>query len=181
MKITIIKKENLQPNLWNGGKTYQYYIHPENSSFATKEFDIRISVASIEKVPSIFTKFNGFKRYLVMLNSELFIYRNNNPEKYKSLEVFAFNSDDDIQSQSLGFDFNVMISEKITSELVLIGNQHIFDKPKVFVFAIEICKVLVGEQEYFLNAFDLLYIENDTQKLLPISTTKKVVFSAFDY
>lgn len=114
MKIEIKEKKNLIPALWNGGETYEYFISPGNAVYGERNFDFRISSATIEKAPSEFTRFQGYDRYLVMLDSELVILRNSAPEKYKNHEIFCFNSDDHIISSSTGNDFNLMIksSEK---------------------------------------------------------------------
>jgi len=105
VKIDLIKNESIQPDQWSGGKTFQLFIYPENKFYADRAFDFRISAASIHKSPSVFTKFDGYRRYLVMLDNDLKIVRNAKEEHYKKWEIFEFDSSDHIESFSTGYDF----------------------------------------------------------------------------
>lgn len=69
MKITKISKDTLIPTIWDGGETFEYYIYPENALYANRDFLFRISAATITKVPSTFTKFKNYQRFLVMLDN----------------------------------------------------------------------------------------------------------------
>lgn len=102
MEYQIISKSTIKSSVWDGGETNEYFIFPENSVYAKRNFLFRISAASIHKTPSKFTRFDGYKRYLVMLDGVLKINRNGKEENYSEREVFKFNSSDKIISFNTG-------------------------------------------------------------------------------
>lgn len=178
MQFSIIKKNNIQPNIWDGGKTYQYYIYPQQSNYQTKDFQFRISVASIEKKPSDFTKFHGFNRYLIMLNSELEIIRNNKKEQYLQQQLFSFDSDDTIQSYTLGMDFNLMISKKINKQQIEISNLLQTNHEQIFVFGLEKSTVSINFKKITLGLDELLCIDNNNKDYTSITTNKNAILIA---
>ncbi|MDD2982587.1 MAG: HutD family protein [Crocinitomicaceae bacterium] len=161
MNIKIISKNDITPSIWDGGKTYEYVISPADSTYAARDFDFRISSASIEKTPSNFTNFQGYKRYLVMLGNDLKIKRNDVAEAYSKNEIFAFDSADQIQSFSLGTDFNLMIQKEgrpFNLEVKTLNDD--LESSVVFIFTLEETSVKINEQEFKLNVNDLLIAEN---------------------
>ena len=108
MEIKIFKKEEIIPGIWEGGKTWELFIWPPDKKYKNRDFDFRLSTASIEKSPSDFTRFEGYQRYLIMIDNDLNIIRNEEMEHYKKNEVFEFDSSDEIKSFSVGNDFNLM-------------------------------------------------------------------------
>ena len=71
MKIIFLPKNDSKASIWSGGLTYEYMVYPETASYADRDFAFRISSTKIEKIPSEFTKFKGYHRYLVMLDNAL--------------------------------------------------------------------------------------------------------------
>ncbi|MEY3200298.1 MAG: hypothetical protein RJA13_2256 [Bacteroidota bacterium] len=71
MEIRKFVKENLLSTKWSGGTTTQLYIYPENADFSSRQFDFRISTASIDVETSDFTSLNGFERKLLVLSGNL--------------------------------------------------------------------------------------------------------------
>ena len=69
MNIHLLPKKDSKASIWSGGLTYEYMIYPETANYTNRDFVFRISSATIEKVPSEFTKFKGYHRYLVMLDN----------------------------------------------------------------------------------------------------------------
>lgn len=56
---------------WSGGKTAQLFIFPEEATLAGRNFDWRISSATIETEESEFTSFDGYERILIPLKGKL--------------------------------------------------------------------------------------------------------------
>lgn len=162
MNIKIISKNDITPSIWDGGKTYEYVISPADSTYAARDFDFRISSASIEQTPSNFTNFQGYQRYLVMLDNGLKIKRNGIEEAYSKNEIFEFNSADDIQSFSLGTDFNLMVKKEgrpFTVEVKTLNGD--LESSLIFVFALHKANLKINQQAYDLNVNDLVLIENE--------------------
>ncbi|ASS48242.1 MAG: hypothetical protein A3D31_19010 [Candidatus Fluviicola riflensis] len=67
----IIRKKELTANKWNGGTTTELFIYPKNSNYAARNFDYRISTATIETDRSEFTDLPGYLRILCVLEGEL--------------------------------------------------------------------------------------------------------------
>jgi environmental stress-induced protein Ves len=69
--LKLLKKESYQNMPWkNGqGETAQIAIYPDGSSFANNDFQWRLSSASV-KTSTPFSLFNGYDRWLTILNGE---------------------------------------------------------------------------------------------------------------
>ncbi len=177
MKFKIISKSDLIPSVWDGGKTHEYFIFPADSSYAARDFDFRISSASIEKTPSNFTRFENYQRYLVMLDNELRINRNGIDEKYSKNEIFPFDSADIIQSFSLGNDFNLMIRKGEKVFQLNVQTLHaVYEHAWMFVFAIAETMLKVNQAEITLKNNDLLIIENHQAVSVILDCNHLVIF-----
>lgn len=60
MNIHLLPKEDNKASIWSGGLTYEYLIYPKTANYSDRNFVFRVSSATIEKVPSEFTKFKGY-------------------------------------------------------------------------------------------------------------------------
>ncbi|WP_430403407.1 HutD family protein [Fluviicola sp.] len=56
---------------WSGGTTAQLFIFPEGTTLEERNFDWRISSASVEVEESEFTSFDGYERILIPLSGKL--------------------------------------------------------------------------------------------------------------
>ncbi|WP_300671583.1 HutD family protein [Soonwooa sp.] len=176
MKYIKISKQHISPSIWDGGKTYEYYIYPPEANYANRDFLFRISGASIEKSPSVFTRFENFQRFLVMLDNDLNIKRNDKVEHYSQQDVFVFDSNDEIISQSLGNDFNVMVFKTIAFsgvEILTEFNHSIADF--ILVFAKVETEIQLNNQKIRLDKDDLLVIENSNQQEISVKSQHKVI------
>ncbi|WP_313027387.1 HutD family protein [Soonwooa sp.] len=176
MKYTKISKHHISPSIWDGGKTFEYFIYPHETKYANKDFLFRISAASIEKEPSIFTRFENFQRFLVMLDNDLKIRRNDKIEHYSQQDVFVFDSNDEIISHSLGKDFNVMVSKSITFSAVDILTEFsnsIADF--IFVFAKVETEIQLNNRKITLKKDDLLVIENLSQQEISVKSQQNII------
>lgn len=110
MTIKIFMEADFQTTNWSGGKTTELYISPENSSYAERNFDFRISRAVVEVEASVFTKLPGVIRYLSILEGALTLQINEDPTlALKPYEICQFQGDWDVKSFGKAMDFNLMI------------------------------------------------------------------------
>jgi uncharacterized protein len=99
---------------WSGGTTTQLCIYPFQANLGARDFDFRISTASVEVESSTFSKFVGFHRVLMILEGSLTIHHANKYAKH----LHAFDSDEfdgewDTSSEGKVVDFNVIYSRKV--------------------------------------------------------------------
>ncbi|MCO5259235.1 MAG: HutD family protein [Crocinitomicaceae bacterium] len=181
MKISIIKKSTLIPSIWDGGKTYEYCIYPPTSSYNERNFDFRISCATIEKTPSNFTRFEGYQRFLVMLDNDLSIIRNGIEEKYAKNQLFSFHSNDEIQSFSLGNDFNLMVKEDINAINFSITTVHqSYGNQWIVLFSLEDCEVEINQKIIHLDKNDLIVVNNTNCDSIQVDTTKNILIGTIN-
>lgn len=182
MNYSILKKKNIQPGIWDGGKTFEYFIYPENSTYSERDFLFRISSASIDKVPSDFTRFSGFQRYLLMLDGFLEIIHNGSEEVYSEEEIFEFDSDDSIVSKSSGSDFNLMVAKSVHfSSVEILSETKEINSGFIFLFAINQTEISLENQKIHLEENDLLIIENSANELIRIHSDSKIILSVVEF
>lgn len=107
--MKIIRKHEQKTNLWSGGKTTELFIYPDGSSYAERNFQFRISTATIETATSEFTRLNGFKRHLMILDGTLKIHHKNHYQKtLNQFDVDEFMGDWETTAEGKVTDFNLM-------------------------------------------------------------------------
>lgn len=109
MSIDILtySTESIQP--WSGGTTQELFIYPKTATAQDRNFDFRISTATVEVEESTFTNYQGYLRKLMVLEGELTILH----ENHYSIQLLPFEQDSfsgDWNSTSKGKvrDFNVI-------------------------------------------------------------------------
>lgn len=176
MKITKISKDTLIPTIWDGGETFEYYIYPENALYANRDFLFRISAATITKVPSAFTKFNNYQRFLVMLDNDLNIKINGKEEHYTPNDIFKFDSNSDIISYTKGNDFNLMVSKNVeTADVFFLNDAVQLNQSFIFLFTLNATSLKVNNETINLKRKDLLLIENKDQSDILLKTETTVL------
>lgn len=118
MKLIKIPKNKFTISNWAGGTTKELFIFPENSNYAERNFDFRISSAVIELEQSDFTKLDGFNRNLMVLDGEIIIKHEGHYSKHlKQFEIDNFEGNWNTSSCGKCTDFNLMTSNKYYGEL----------------------------------------------------------------
>lgn len=107
--ISIIRKEDLDTNKWSGGTTTQLFIYPENSSYAAKNFQYRISTATVDIEESTFTKLSGISRSIMVLDGTMELsHKNQHSVTLNKFETDKFEGDWETTSKGKVTDFNLM-------------------------------------------------------------------------
>lgn len=179
MKITKISKDTLIPSIWDGGETFEYYIYPENALYANLDFLFRISAATITKVPSAFTKFKEYQRFLVMLHNDLYIDNNGKEEHYTPNDVFKFDSESDITSYTKGNDFNLMVSKNVKkADVFFLKDEIRLNKTFIFLFALSDTSIEVDKEKIDLKKTDLFLIENNDQSGILLKSEHSILIGS---
>lgn len=181
MKVTHIKKRSIVPSQWSGGATYEYLIYPSTSTYTARDFDFRISSASIDDVPSVFTKFNGYQRYLVMLDGSLDCVHNEVKEQYAQHALFSFKSSDVIASYTTGNDFNLMIRDDIAAEVRVCDSLDVVKTSRFcMLYALQEGAVFIQDVMYTVEIGDCLLIQNLALTPLNLASLQKNVFGFWE-
>ncbi|KQB37350.1 HutD family protein [Flavobacterium aquidurense] len=182
MNISLFTKKNTTASIWSGGLTYEYVIYPKTANYTDRDFLFRISSATIEKVPSEFTKFKGYYRYLVMLDNCLDIKTNKEKKVYEKYEIMEFNSNDEVTSYTKGIDFNCMVSEKISHHKLKIANSNQNCNAQIIVlYSIDTIVIKINEKSYDLKPHDLLVIENPERENIMLDFSNECLFGLLDF
>lgn len=181
MEVEIIENQQLIPSTWEGGKTFEYFIFPRNALFKDRDFDFRMSSATLDKAPSLFTRFKGYHRFLIMLDNPLEMIRNGKRESHPAREIVEFNSADEIQSFSLGKDFNLMIKEELR-EKTTVGylEETASNKDFLILFALEDGRVKVNKESYAFKKLDCMIVTNPHNDWVELKGNKKCLMISFN-
>jgi environmental stress-induced protein Ves len=182
MNVHVFPKKDSKASIWSGGLTYEYMIYPKMAKYADRDFVFRISSATIEEVPSEFTKFKGYYRYLVMLDKGLEIEVNKEKKAYKKYEIMEFNSDDEVTSFTKGIDFNWMVSEKTSHHKLEVANSNQnCNADVVILFSLDTTVITINEKPYDLEPYDLLFIENQEKENIRLHFSNECLFGILDF
>lgn len=115
-----------------------------------------------------------------MLDNDLELVRNGIEEHYTPKDVFVFDSDDEIVSNSLGNDFNLMVSQKIKSAQVQIAKGYIhMAEPYGFFFARAKTRISCDGFSAELEAGDLLLVQNAGEVKLSFFSNEIIITGFF--
>lgn len=110
--IEIIKSDNFKKSKWSGGTTTQLYIYPKDADYQKRNFKFRISIATTELMESNFTKLQGIKRVISILEGKMDL---SHKDKYDvtlaPYEIDRFSGDWDTVSKGKVKDFNLMLKD----------------------------------------------------------------------
>lgn len=182
MNIILLPKKDSKASIWSGGLTYEYMIYPKTANYTNRDFVFRISSATIEEVPSEFTRFKGYYRYLVMLDNSLHIEVNKENKIYEKYEIMEFNSDDEVTSYTKGIDFNWMVSEKTGDHKLKIANSHQnYNAEIIIIFSLQTTVTKINEKPYYLEPYDLLVIENQKKENIKLHCSNECLAGILDF
>lgn len=121
MIIKIFNEEAYTQTAWSGGVTTELYIYPENSSYQQRDFLFRLSTATVELEESLFTKLEGIKRKLMVLEGEVtLIHKDHHQKALRAFEQDLFMGDWETSSHGKVKDFNLMMKEGLAGTLDVI-------------------------------------------------------------
>lgn len=128
---------------WKGGKTEQLCIVPEEASLQERNFDIRISSATIDLEHSEFSDFTGYRRYLMKLEGDITLLIDDKIIIIKGDEAFEFMGDEKVISISKepSRDFNVIIKKDKKADISIKENEKLNTNKGEYIFSLEKAKI----------------------------------------
>ena len=106
--MLFLSRFNCVLSKWSGGTTAQLIICPADSEYKERNFDYRISIATIDDEQSVFTSLPLYKRHLVALSDRVELIKERENVSLKKLDIFAFDGAEHVESRGRATDFGVM-------------------------------------------------------------------------
>jgi environmental stress-induced protein Ves len=103
---------------WTSGTSTELFVFPADGNFQTRDFDYRISTATVEAEETNFSDFSGLTRILLVLNGKLtLIHENRYTKELATFDQDRFDGAWKTRSKGKVQDFNVMFTENYEAEL----------------------------------------------------------------
>lgn len=118
MILKISKASDFSTINWSGGTSTQLYIFPETANYQERNFDFRLSTATVEIEKSDFTSLPGISRKLMILEGAIEInHENRYHKKLGKFDTDSFEGDWHTSSIGKCIDFNLMTRGTTSGEL----------------------------------------------------------------
>lgn len=185
MKIRTGQKKQYPTSKWQGGSTTELLVLPEGSSFAARNFQLRISMARVLGPEGSFTPMKGYRRNLLMLEGAMLLHGQKGIRLVLPGDEIKFSGSESISSKGSGTDFNVMLRKGRAAVQMLslaAGEAVILDQSVsgqlVHFFAWKgAVQIRIGKLKYRLEKGDTLWIEelDSAAEIILIAEKKSVV------
>jgi environmental stress-induced protein Ves len=170
MEYSIITSEHFQPVSWSGGTATELFIFPKTANYHLRNFQFRLSTATIETDKSDFTTLKGISRKLMVLSGVITInHENHYSRKLGRFETDEFNGGWKTSSAGRCTDFNLMTTGNTTGEVeaFLIEKEQVIncnikessDWVFVYVFSGKV-RIDINHKISILSKGDLLILNN---------------------
>ncbi len=109
MEIDVKIYNTFTTSKWSGGETTELFIYPPASQYKKRDFQFRISSATIPEEKSDFTKLPGIDRNLLVLSGTTTLTFPDQVVTLSEDEQIEFSGDWDTTSEGEATDFNLMM------------------------------------------------------------------------
>ena len=176
--INLLRANDFQVSDWSGGKTKQLYLSPPTGHYGKREFDYRLSTATVELAESQFSDLSGFHRILMSLDHTLHLHNASRQEEtvLAPFTPYFFEGSDSITSRGTCTDFNLIYSDHYQGQMLAIldGQELSQDEAIQFIYALSDLMVTgTGLPSLNLETGQLLIVEKETQE-----TELQIMFSS---
>ena len=163
MKMLHLKQADFATNRWSGGTTTQLFIWPEGASYASREFQVRISSAVVELPESDFTPLPGVTRYITPLSSSFTLtHPGKAPVVMNPLDApYRFSGEESTHCVGKATDFNLML-KGVEGEMCLAHTDAQLRPGLNAFYAPAPRRFTVDGAEFPLQAGEMLVVITDT-------------------
>lgn len=165
MQLTSYAQQKI--STWSGGTTTELFIYPEEAEYSERNFDFRISTATVEVEESNFTQLPGYKRILMILQGELFIeHKNQHSKILHQYDCDEFFGSWETKAKGKVVDFNLMMKEGLNGSLSVVmidensNTTYQYNENKFIGLYVLEGSLIANEQT--LHSKDFLLFENKT-------------------
>ena len=176
--VTLLRANDFQVSDWSGGKTKQLYLSPPTGHYSKRDFDYRLSTATVELAESQFSDLSGFHRILMSLDHTLHLLNASRQEEtvLAPFTPYFFEGSDSITSRGTCTDFNLIYSDHYQGQMLAIsdGQELSQDEAIQFIYALSDLRVTGTDLPSLnLETGQLLIVEKETQE-----TELQIMFSS---
>ena len=176
--VTLLRVNDFQVSDWSGGKTKQLYLSPPTGHYGKRDFDYRLSTATVELAESQFSDLSGFHRILMSLDHTLHLHNASRQEEtvLAPFTPYVFEGSDSITSRGTCTDFNLIYSDHYQGQMIAIsdGQELSQDEAIQFIYALSDLMVTGTDLPSLnLETGQLLIVEKETQE-----TELQIMFSS---
>ena len=176
--VTLLRANDFQVSDWSGGKTKQLYLSPPTGHYGKRDFDYRLSTATVELAESQFSDLSGFHRILMSLDHTLHLHNASRQEEtvLAPFTPYVFEGSDSITSRGTCTDFNLIYSDHYQGQMIAISNgQELSRDDEIqFIYALgDLTVTGTNLPALNLEAEQLLIVEKETQE-----TELQIMFSS---
>lgn len=176
--ITLLKSSDFQVSDWSGGKTKQLYLSPPTGHYGKRDFDYRLSTATVELAESQFSDLSGFHRILMSLDHTLHLHNASRQEEtvLAPFTPYFFEGSDSITSRGTCTDFNLIYSDHYQGQMLAISDREELSQDETIQFIYALSDLMVtgtGLSSLNLETGQLLIVEKETQE-----TELQIMFSS---
>lgn len=176
--ISLLRANDFQVSDWSGGKTKQLYLSPPTGHYGKRDFDYRLSTATVELAESQFSDLSGFHRILMSLDHTLHLHNASRQEEtvIAPFTPYFFEGSDSITSRGTCTDFNLIYSDHYQGQMLAIsdGQELSQDEAIQFIYALgDLMVTGTGLPSLNLETGQLLIVEKEAQE-----TELQIMFSS---
>ncbi|MBP2623973.1 HutD/Ves family protein [Streptococcus oricebi] len=126
LKMRHLSPKDYQESSWSGGKTRQVYLFPQTSHYGDRDFDYRISTATVELERSNFTPLENYERILMTLDGNIDLIHSDSQEviSLTPYTPYAFSGASPIESRGTCTDFNLIHSPRYEGHMQAISSEQ---------------------------------------------------------
>lgn len=123
MCITRIAPSLMKTSSWSGGKTTELFILPAGADYGARDFDFRISSATVDLPASDFTSLPDYNRFISPLTGHLTLSFSGSGSAAPSTvtlapgEIASFDGSWSTHSEGMVTDFNLMVRKGLTGSM----------------------------------------------------------------
>jgi len=180
MIIDILKAADFKTTKWAGGSTTELFIYPPTSNYESRNFDFRISSATVEIEQSDFTKLPEISRQLMVLSGSIKVsHKNHHAVQLHKNDIDSFEGNWETFAVGTCVDFNLMTKGntkgKISSVSVSEDKTLNFQMESTFEFLIFYAyegklQVDFSSEKRSLNQGELLVIQHPINEVVKLQS-----------
>ena len=176
--INLLRANDFQVSDWSGGNTKQLYLSPPTGHYGKREFDYRLSTATVELAESQFSDLSGFHRILMSLDQTLHLHNASRQEEtvLAPFTPYFFEGSDSITSRGTCTDFNLIYSDHYQGQMLAISDREELSQDEAIQFIYALSDLMVtgtGLPSLNLETGQLLIVEKEAQE-----TELQIMFSS---
>lgn len=119
IRVEQYKTSDYQETSWSGGRTTQLYLFPTQSSYGERNFQFRLSTASMDTEQSTFTSLPSYHRILLSLDQTIVLQDMSSEEQVTlaPYQIHRFEGEQSIQCVGKAQDFNIIFDDSVQADL----------------------------------------------------------------